>query len=111
MLCPVSTKSYFLIDPLSQHTHTHHTRLRRYACAPFIYRRAYKADGREGCRPTPRFEKFQGKLCFQDNRKFLKNLEDKKYFNTVKNFRATLFLGQAQLAQKSCVMKDIYSIQ
>jgi len=30
-----------------------------------------------------------------------KILNDKKYFNTVKNSRATLFTGQAQVAQKS----------
>jgi len=28
-------------------------------------------------------------------------LNDKKYFNAVKSFRATLFSGEAQVAQKS----------
>jgi len=40
-------------------------------------------------------EKFQGK------RMLLKILNDKRCINTVKNFRATLFSGQAQVAQKS----------
>jgi len=33
------------------------------------------------------------------------------YFNTVKRFRETLLSGQAQVAQKSCITKNIYSIQ
>jgi len=36
-------------------------------------------------------EKVHDKLCFQGKRKFLKNTERQKYFNAVKNFRATLF--------------------
>jgi len=38
-------------------------------------------------------------------------LNDKKYiFNTV-NSGQTLFAGQAQVAQKSCMIENIYSIQ
>jgi len=46
-------------------------------------------------------ENFQGKLCFQGKRKLLKILNTKSTFNIVKNFRATVFSGQAQVAQKS----------
>jgi len=47
-------------------------------------------------------ETFQGKLCFQVKHKFIKILNIKRTFTTVKIFRATLFFsGQAQVAQKS----------
>jgi len=77
---------------------------------------------------TPCLEKFHGELCFQGERKLLKNLNDKKYmfstvnsgqtvfratascskilndqkyFNTMKNCRAALFFRHVELAQKS----------
>jgi len=33
------------------------------------------------------------------------------YFNTMKIFRSTLLSGQTQVAKKSCMIKNIYSIQ
>jgi len=43
-------------------------------------------------------KRFQGRLCFQSKRKFLKN----PYFNAVKNFQGKLcFSGQAQVVQNS----------
>jgi len=44
---------------------------------------------------------FKATLFFQGKRKLLKILNVKSMFNTVKNFRATVFSGQAQVAQKS----------
>ena len=56
-------------------------------------------------------EKFQVKLSFQGMRKFLKILNVKSIFTTVKIFRATLFFsGKAQVAQKSWTVKK-FSIQ
>jgi len=48
------------------------------------------------------YYEFRAPSVFQGKRKLLKTPECKKYvFNTVKNFRATLFSGQAQVPQKS----------
>jgi len=47
---------------------------------------------------------------FQGKRKLLKILNVKSIFNTVKNFRATVFSGKAQVAQKSWTVKN-FSIQ
>ena len=42
--------------------------------------------------------KIQGKLCLQGKLKLLKNLKDKKYFNTVKNFWVnSVFQGKRRL--------------
>jgi len=42
--------------------------------------------------------KIQGKLCFQGKLKLFKILKDKKYFDTVKNFRAnSVFQGKRRM--------------
>jgi len=56
-------------------------------------------------------EKFQGNSVFQGKRKLLKNPECKKYIQYSEKFQGTLcFSGQAQVALKSCMIKNI-SIQ
>jgi len=44
---------------------------------------------------------FRGNSAFQGKRKLLKILDVKSIFTTVKIFRAIVFLGEAQVAQKS----------
>jgi len=101
------------------------------------HRRTRRGVG-EGGRP-PGLEKFQGKLCFQGNRKLLKNPEYKKstfntvnsghpllfrasasyskilnvksIFNTVKNTRATLFFRASASSSKILNIKNLHSIQ
>jgi len=52
--------------------------------------------------PPPGLENFQGKLCFQANRKVLKYPECKKYIQYSKNFQGTLcFSGQVLVAKNS----------
>jgi len=58
----------------------------------------------EGRAEGPRFKKFQGKLCFQGQRKVAQKSCMKKYFNTVKIFRATLFFRTS--ASYSKVLND-----
>jgi len=48
---------------------------------------------------TPRFEKFRANSVFRASPSCSKFLKDKKYFNTVKNFRANCFSGHAQVVQ------------
>ena len=54
--------------------------------------------------------KFSGKLFFRASANWSKFLNVKRRFNTVKNFRATVFSGQAQVAQKFWMQK-VHSIQ
>jgi len=56
-----------------------------------------------------RLEKFQGKLCFQGKRKLLKILNNKKYFKTAKNFRATLFFRASASCSKFLNVKGIFN--
>ena len=56
--------------------------------------------------------KFSGQpLCFRARASCSKILNVKSIFNTARNCRATLFSGQAQVAQKSWMIKNTYSIQ
>jgi len=59
----------------------------------------------------PKRDNFQGNSFFRASASFSKILDDKKYFNSVKNSRATLFFSvQALVPQKSWIIKDIYSV-
>jgi len=55
----------------------------------------------------PYRENFQGNSVFQDKRKCSKILNDKKYFKTVKIPAQLCFTGQEQVAQNSCMVKNI----
>jgi len=53
-------------------------------------------------RPPLQSKKFRANSVFSASSSCSKILKDKKYFNTVKNFRATfVFSGQAQVVQNS----------
>jgi len=58
-------------------------------------------------------EKFQGKLCFQGQRKLLKDLNVKSIFTTVNIFRTTLFFfqGKRKLLKNRELLKNFqYSL-
>jgi len=56
--------------------------------------------GRGAAAPTG-LKIFRANSVFSASASCSKILNDKKYFNTVKSFRSTLFSQQAQVAQKS----------
>ena len=58
---------------------------------------AYEAGWREGGGlPPPWLENFRANSVFRASTSCSKVLKDKKYFNTVKSFRATLFFRARQ---------------
>ena len=63
-----------------------------------------------GSAAPPGLKIFRANSVFRASTICSKIRNDKRYFNTVKNSRATLFSGQAQVAQKSWMSK-VYSIQ
>ena len=67
-----------------------------FACA-----QAYEAGGRGGASASPGLKIFRANSVFRASTICSKIPNDKRYFNTVKNSRATLFSRQAQVAQKS----------
>jgi len=63
---------------------------------------------RGGGAADPRLERFRANSVFRASRSCSKILNDKKYFNRVKNFRQTLFFRASASWPKFWMIKNIY---
>ena len=84
----------------------------KYSRATLFFRASASSSNSECKKYIQYSEYFQGYSGFQESASCSKILNDKICFKTVKIFCANLFFsGQSQVAQKSSMMKNTYSIQ
>ena len=68
-----------------------------------------RGGGRGGAAALSGLKNFRANSVFRATASSSKILNNKIYFNTVKNSRATLFSGQAQVTQNNRIIKNIFN--